>query len=174
MTDEGSNLQDLEVITLHSARRAQELAATLWALASAHYPAQHEPVLNAASQATIETISNLALNARRSMEALPANGQSFPLTQSRWTWQPTESSSSIPMVKNLREALNGVIHAQALYVGFEKLPDAVDTIDGGALVIPYVQIRTDRKELSFVDPFAVAHAFLYGPLPTLLGLAGNG
>ena len=68
------------------------------------------------------------------------------------------------IVQDLRDALNRVVHARILHVGFEKLPAELSVIDGGSVVIPYLRVETDRKPLSFVDPFAVAHALLYGPL----------
>jgi hypothetical protein len=59
-------------------------------------------------------------------------------------------------------------YARTLYVGFEKLPDSISVIDGGAIVTPYIRAETDRKELAFIDPFSLSHAFLYGALPALI------
>ncbi len=33
--------------------------------------------------------------------------------------------------------------------------------------MPYIQAETDRKKLAFIDPFALAHAFLYDVYPEL-------
>jgi hypothetical protein len=33
------------------------------------------------------------------------------------------------------------------------------------VVIPYIQSETDRRELAFIDPFALAHAYLYEVYP---------
>lgn len=75
---------------------------------------------------------------------------------------------------DIRDALNRIIHAQQLQVGFEELPAKISVIDGGALVVPYVKASTDRKKLAFIDPFALSHAFLYRALPKLHVLgAGN-
>ncbi len=74
------------------------------------------------------------------------------------------------MVSNLRDALNRIIHAQKLVVGFEQLLPQVSVIDGRALVVPYIQAATDRKKLAFIDPFALSDAFLYGGYPKLVAL----
>jgi hypothetical protein len=52
-------------------------------------------------------------------------------------------------------------------VGWEILPSNASVIAGGAIVIPYVQAETDRRALAFIDPFALAHSFLYKALPAL-------
>jgi len=56
-----------------------------------------------------------------------------------------------------------------LDVGFKELPESVAVIAEGALVVPYVRAVTDRKQLAFIDPFALSHAFLYGAFPKLAG-----
>ena len=78
-----------------------------------------------------------------------------------WNWTADE-----PLLGDLKDALNRIIHAQVLKVGFETLPENVTVIDGDAVVIPYEMVETDHKKLSFVDPFSIAHAFLYGPAAT--------
>lgn len=55
-------------------------------------------------------------------------------------------------------------------MGFERLPDNASVIDGGAIVVPYIQAETDRKELAFIDPFSLSHAYLNGVLPALIEL----
>jgi hypothetical protein len=45
------------------------------------------------------------------------------------------------------------------------LPDNISVIDGGGVVIPYIQAETDRRELAYIDPFALAHAYLYEVYP---------
>jgi hypothetical protein len=77
------------------------------------------------------------------------------------------------LVNDLWDALNRIIHAQKLQVGFEQLPTNVSVIDGGSLVVPYVKAATDRKKLAFIDPFALSHAFLYSALPRLHSLTGG-
>ncbi|MCY7307463.1 MAG: hypothetical protein LH632_15210, partial [Rhodoferax sp.] len=104
------------------------------------------------------------LNARRALEVLPPS-EKFPLVQPRWQWVPRSDGE---VVNNLWDALNRIIHAQKLEVGFEQLPPQASVIDGGALVVPYVRAATDRKKLAFIDPFALAYAFLYGAYPKLV------
>ena len=67
----------------------------------------------------------------------------------------------------LWDAMNRIIHARKLDVGWETVPSEVAVIAGGAIVVPYVQAETDRREYTFIDPFAMAHAFLYKALALL-------
>ena len=159
----------MEPVTAHSLTRASDEAVRLWALASAQYPKSHSLIIEIATTAIVEAVSTFALNARRALEVLPA-GVKFPLTQPRWKWAPTAEGE---VVNDLWDALNRIIHAQKLQVGFERLPMNVAVIDGGSLVVPYVKAATDRKKHAFIDPFALSHAFLYNALPRLHSLAGG-
>lgn len=156
----------MEAITRHSLNRAADEAVQLWALASAQYPMQHGLIIEVATTSIIEVVSSFALNARRALEALPPN-EKFPLVQPRWQWVPRSDGE---VVSNLWDALNRIIHAQKLEVGFEQLPPQASVIDGGALVVPYIRAATDRKKLAFIDPFALSHAFLYGAYPKLVAI----
>lgn len=156
----------MEAITRHSLDRAADEAVQLWALASTQYPQQHGLIVEVATTSIIEVVSSFALNARRALEVLPPS-EKFPLVQPRWQWK---SRSDGEVVGNLWDALNRIIHAQKLVVGFEQLPPQASVIDGGALVVPYVQAATDRKKLAFIDPFALSHAFLYGAYPKLVAI----
>ena len=98
------------------------------------------------------------------MEVLPPIVK-YPLNTARWKWEPMKAGEK---VASLWDALNRVIHARKLYVGFEQLPESASVIDGGAIIVPYIRAETDRKELAFIDPFALSHAFLYGALPALI------
>lgn len=153
----------MEVITRHSLRRAGDEAVRLWALASAQYPRQNDLIIEIVTEEIIETISAFALNARRALENLPPD-KKFPLVQPRWKWAPASEGE---VVSDLWDALNRVIHARRLEVGFEQLPENMSVVSGGAVVVPYVRARTDRKTLAFIDLFALSHAFLYGAFPTL-------
>ena len=150
-------------IVHHSQLRATEEAVILWALASAQYPLDHKTIQGRASVMLVEAVSSFALNARRALEASLERSQ-IKLVQPRWKWIPKMEGE---IVTNLWDALNRIIHAKRLEVGWEKLPSDVSTIANGAIVIPYVQAETDRRALAFVDPFALAHAFLYKALPSL-------
>jgi hypothetical protein len=118
-------------------------------------------ILNYATEEMIENISSFALNARRVLEAMP-HTLKYPLKASRWQAHPTAGH---PVVQDFRDALNRIVHAVSLQVGFEPLPEEVSVIDGGAVVIPYVFATTDRKEKSYIDPFSLAHAFFYQLYP---------
>ena len=150
-------------IVQHSRTRATEEAVLLWALASAQYPLDYGVIQEEASVMLIEAISSFALNARRAFEASLERSQ-IELVQPRWQWIPKTKGE---IVVNLWDALNRIIHAKKLEVGWEKLPGDSSVIANGAIVIPYVQAETDRRALAFVDPFALAHAFLYKALPIL-------
>jgi len=156
----------MEAITRHSLDRAADEAVQLWALASAQYPQQHGLIVEVATTSIIEVVSSFALNARRALEVLPPS-EKYPLIQPRWQWKPRSDGE---VVGNLWDALNRIIHAQKLVVGFEQLPPQASVIDGGTLVVPYVQAATDRKKLAFIDPFALSHAFLYGAYPKLVAI----
>lgn len=162
--------RSLEPITHHSFLRACDEAVALWALASAQFPRAHEPLLNRTTVAVLETASAFSLNARRALEVLPAS-EKFALTQPRWNWEPTAEGE---VVRELRDAFNRIIHAQRMRVGFEQLPASLAVIDGGAVVVPYIQAETDRKKMAFIDPFALAHAFLYAALPKLETVLASG
>ena len=160
----------MEAITKHSVSRAADEAVKLWALASAQYPKQHGLILDTAQMAVIETVSAFALNARRAMEVLP-QAKKFALGSPRWQWAPTEDGE---IVSDLWDALNRIIHAHKLEVGFVLLPAKVAVIDGGAVVVPFIRAATDRKKLAFIDPFALSHAFLHGVFPELMAaIVGN-
>jgi hypothetical protein len=160
---------EMEEITLHSLEKASEEAVKLWALSSSQYPFQNRLIQENANATIIEVISSFALNARRAMEVLPSNVK-YPLNASRWNWAPTKKGEQ---VTGFWDALNRIIHAQKLYVGFERLPDSVSVIDGGAIVVPYIQAETDRKELSYIDLFALSYTYLYSVLPALIEYRGN-
>jgi len=153
----------MEAITRHSAVRAAEEAVVLWSLASTQFPKNNELFLEETSARMIEVVSAFALNARRMLESFK-NRPDVLLSQKRWKWKPTNKGD---VVSELWDALNRIIHAKRLLVGFESLPDDISIIDSGAVVIPYIQAETDRRELAFIDFFALAHAYLYEVYPLL-------
>jgi hypothetical protein len=156
-------------ITRHSYERASDEAVRLWALASTQYPKDNRHIQDAVTIAVIEVVSTFALNARRALEVLPS-GHKFMLSQPRWHWVPTTDGER---VEHLWDALNRIIHAQELRVGFEQLPQEQSVMQSGALIIPYVRAATDRRKLAFIDPFALAHAYLYGAVPLLASAASQ-
>ena len=149
--------------------RAAEEAVNLWALASTQYPSQNQLILAIATRTTIEVASAFALNARRACEVLPRTTK-FQLKGPRWKWSPI---SGHVVVDDLWDALNRIIHAQKLVVGFESLPSSMAVVEGGARVIPYIQAQTDHKPMAFIDLFALSHAYLYEAYPHLSKLAND-
>lgn len=150
-------------IIQHSRDRATEEAVTLWALASSQWPLDNRAVQERVNAMMVEAISVFSLNARRALEAIP-NRVSIRLEQPRWQWEPITQGE---VVAGLWDAMNRIVHARKLEVGWEKLPTGSAVIAGGAVVVPYVRAETDRREFAFIDPFAMAHAFLYKALPLL-------
>ncbi len=159
----------MHAITHHSISVATNEAVRLWAFASTEYPKQHEPLITALVISVLETCSTFALNCRRSMEVLDPSVK-FPLDNPRWQWQPATAESRI---NDLFEATHRIIHARRLLIGMEPLPKHLSVVQGESVFIPYVQAETDRKQLAFIDPFAMAHAYLFGALPALLAKLGT-
>jgi len=89
------------------------------------------------------------------------------LAQPRWLWKPSDNGE---IVNDLRDALNRIVHAKKLDVGFLGVPTELSDIDGGSLVIPYVKVETDRRAEAYIDPFALSHVFLYFVYPKLNAL----
>ena len=154
----------MEDVTKHSVERATEEAVRLWSFASTQYPIQDGAVIQARLEyMVVESASAFSFNARRAMEVL--NDREFKLRQPRYVWQPTVDGE---VVGNLWDALNRIIHSKKLTVGFERPPEKMANISGGAYVVPYIQAETDRRKLAFVDTFSLSHCFLYDVLPVLL------
>jgi hypothetical protein len=153
---------ETDAILQYSLNRATEETVVLWALTSSEYPLDHGTIQNQANTMVVEAISIFSLNARRALEALP-NRPSIRLDQPRFVWKPTAKGE---VVGELWDAMNRIIHARKLDVGWERLP--VSHMAHGGIVVPYVKAETDRRESAFVDPFAMAHAFLYKALPLLV------
>ena len=156
----------MEAVTEHSAERATEEAVRLWSFSSAQYPIEDGAVIQARLEYMIvESASAFSFNARRAMEVLHP-GQEFKLRQPRYEWKPTVEGR---VVGNLWDALNRIIHSRKMRIGFVQLPAHLTVITGGAYVVPYLQADTDkRRNLAFVDIFALSHCFLYDALPVVL------
>ena len=149
---------ELTLVAKQSALRASEESVRLWALASAEYPIRGGALIqNYSEMAVLNSVTEFAVNGRRAMEAYKLK-ENFYLKQPRWNWKPTKGHDK---VGELREAFNRIVHAQRLDVGFEKLPTKSSCMGGEGIVIPYIMAQTDRKALSFIDLFAMAHAWLF-------------
>ncbi len=105
----------------------------------------------------MDSVTEFATNGRREMEAYELKKNVY-LKEPRWDREPTKKHDK---VGELREALNRIIHAQQLEVGFENSSAKASWMGGEGVVITYVLARTDRKELSYLDLFAMAHAWLF-------------
>ena len=138
-----------ESIVVHSQDRAIEEATLLWALASAQYPLDHRIIQDQATVLMVEAVSRFSLNARRALEVIQEHIP-IALGQPRWKWEPKAAGE---LVTDLWEALNRIIHARNLEVGWEALPSSASVVASGAIVIPYVRAETDRRALVFIDPF---------------------
>ncbi len=161
VTGENAPMED---ITKHSVERATDGAVRLWSFASASYPIQDGVVIQARLEyMVVESASAFSLSARRAMEVL--NDLEFKLRQPRYEWQPTVDGE---VVGNLRDARNRIIHSRKMTVGFEPLPEKMTVISGGAYIVPYIRVETDRRKLAVVDTFSLSHCFLYDVLPALL------
>ena len=155
----------METVTSHSIERATDEAVRLWSLASAQYPIKDGAVIQTRLEyMVIESASAFSFNARRVTEVLP-DKEKYQLHQPRYEWRPTGDGE---IVESFSYALNRIIHSRKMKVGFEKLPAEVSIISGGAYVVPYIQAKTDQRELAFIDTFALSHCFLHEVLPVLL------
>ena len=151
----------MQVITDHSIQQASHSASVIWAIASAQYAQQNELLRDTIIAELISQLDLFALNARRAIERLP-KGEPIELDTPRWKWEPT---NDMPVVTMFDRALNHIIHAASLEIGFEKLPDQLSVIYGGASIIPYFHAETDQHKKAFIDPFALSHAYFYKVLP---------
>ncbi len=159
----------MEVITYHSIQQASRAASVIWSIASTQYPEQNELLLNTITAELISQLDSFALNARRAVERLP-KGEAIELDTPRWNWEPT---NEMPVATIFNGALNHIIHAVSLEIGFERLPADLSVIDGVALVIPYFHAETDHRKKTFIDPFALSHAYFYKVLPRLRSELGS-
>jgi len=148
----------------HSAKRASEEASKIWAIDSAQYPLNGGALIQGHIEvAAIDSVTEMSVHGRRALEGWNIK-ENIYLQQKRWKWAPIKNA---PIVTELRDAFNRVLHAQDLVVGFEKCPESTCVIDGGSIVIPYLMARTDRRPTSYIDLFSMAHAWLHGALPAI-------
>ena len=153
----------MEVITHHSIQQASRAASVIWSIASAQYAEKNQLLINTTIAELISQLDSFAINARRAVERLP-KGEPIELDTPWWNWEPT---NEMPVVTIFNGALNHIIHAKSLEIGFERLPSELSVVDGGALIIPYFHAETDQRKKAFIDPFALSHAYFYQVLPRL-------
>ena len=156
--------RNMELIIQHSINRATSEATKLWSFSSAQYPLLGGAHIQRSIEAEIiEASSVFALNARRPLETIKGK-PCFALTNVFWLWEPKCRGEK---VNDLWEALNRIIHAQRLTVGFEAVPTSIERISGGAVCVPYLLARTDQRPTAFIDLFALSYAYLFEVLPML-------
>lgn len=155
-----------EIVRL-SLDRASAAAVRIWAMASAQYPERHGELCGRLQATVVDDVSTFAVNARRVIEWL--GNPRIRLDQRRWQWAHDAGAEE---VGELKQALDRVLHARALTVALVRLPPSVGVISGGAVVVPFLEIGTDRRAPALVDLFAMAHAFLYEVAPMTSEISG--
>ncbi len=166
MTQGNRNPSD---IAFRSNRAASESAARIWALASAEYPERHQPIMDAVQDAITEEVSVFAVNARRVVEFFDL--PQVEIGASRWLWESTVGAEKVTVLKH---ALDRILHARTLTVAFVKTPKHVSVIEGGGVVVPFLEIETDHRSAALVDLFSLAHGYLYQVLPLVQGRGHHG
>jgi len=98
-----------------------------------------------------------AVSARRCFEV---DGSQVRTTARRFDYR---LDKGLKLEQNLRNALNGIIHARSLEVHFAASPTKVFVEDGNVVALHFTY-ETDRFPKTYVDIFGMAWAFLsFGP-----------
>ncbi len=147
-----------------SLQQAEAAAARLWAFGSAPFPLANGAIIQGhIEQAVTDTAIAFAIHVRRLLDNRDLRTK-FTLNESFWHWAPTRGLAKVEV---LRDALNRIVHATDFKVGFERLPEGVAKIEGGAISVLYLQTRTDQREDALIDVFALASCFFHQVLPAL-------
>ena len=145
-------------------RQAEAAATRLWAFGSAPFPFTNGAIIQShAEQAVTDTAIAFAIHVRRLLDNRNIRTQ-FTLDEPFWHWSAT---GALTKVKQLRDALNRIVHATEFTVGFERLPDGAAKIEGGAISVLYLKTKTDQREDALIDVFALATCFFHQVLPAL-------
>lgn len=149
----------MEAIIRKSFDLALDEATLLWGMTSTAYPKKHDLVINTLAVKMLEVVSSFALNCRRILEQFPKNTK-FKMTSSRWKWKAIDNR---PVINDLWDAINYIIHAKTLQSGFEALPEDLSFIIGkdNSVFIPYILVETDHKASAYIDVFSMIYCFLY-------------
>jgi hypothetical protein len=141
-----------KTILVHSRNTAEKSAIDLLAYSSAVFP-NSDGVLNLASGRLIELGVEFAVSARRCFEVdkskVTINAQRFQYSL----------DSNVHLEKDLRKALNGIIHARNLDIHFCESKDKIFMDDGNVVALHFIY-ETDRYPTTYVDIFGMAWAFL--------------
>jgi hypothetical protein len=143
---------------------AEAAAARLWAFGAAPFPLANGAIIQGhIEQAVTDTAIAFAIHVRRLLDNRKIQTQ-FTLNEPFWHWS---AAGGLAKVKQLREALNRIVHATDFKVGFERLPDGTSKIEGGAISVLYLKTKTDQREDALIDVFALASCFFHQVLPAL-------
>jgi hypothetical protein len=166
LLDTNSNLRAIITADINefALLQAEAAAARLGAFGSAPFPlANGEIIQRHIEQAVTDTAIAFAIHVRRLLDnrriQIP-----FALDEPFWHWSPT---GGLPKVKQLRDALNLIVHATDFRVGFERLPDTATKIEGGAISVLYLKARTDQRKAALIDVFSLASCFFHRVLPAV-------
>ena len=161
----------MEAIIRKSFDLALDEATLLWGMTSTAYPKGHDLVINTLAVKILEMVSSFALNCRRVLEQFPKS-KKFTMTSSRWEWKATNDR---PVINDLWDATNYIIHAKTLKPGFEILPANLSFIIGedNSIFIPYILVETDHKASAYIDIFSMVYCFLYKVVKALNQLEGE-
>jgi hypothetical protein len=151
-------------INAFALQQAEATAARSWAFGSAPFPLVNGAILQSFVQKDVtDTAIVFAIHARRILDNR-AKRASFTLDEPFRIWTPAKG---LTKVADLRDALNRIVHATEFEVDFERLPDSLSTIDGGAIGVIYLKTKTDTREEALVDVFALASCFYHKVLPAV-------
>ena len=157
----------MEAIIRKSFDLALDEATLLWGMTSTAYPKGPDLVINTLAVKLLEMVSSFALHCRRVLEQFPKN-KKFKMTKanSRWSWETVDDR---PILDDLWDATNYIIHARTLQSGVEILPEHLSFIIGedNSVFIPYVLVKTDHKDFAYINVFSMVHCFLYDVVDAL-------
>ena len=149
-------------INAFALQQAEAAAARLWAFGGAPFPLANGAVIQEHVEMDVtETAIAFAIHARRILDN-NAITTKFTLDEPFRHWTPAKG---LTKVRDLRDALNRIVHATEFKVGFERLPDSAAKIDGGAIGVIYLRTKTDKREEALIDVFALASCFFHKVLP---------
>lgn len=145
-------------------QQAEAAAAMLWAFGSAPFPLANGAIIQSQiEQSVTDTAIAFAIHLRRILDNRAIRTK-FTLDEPFRRWSPTRGVTKVVI---LRDALNRIVHATEFQVGFERLPEDLAKIDGGAIGVIYLRTKTDQREEALIDVFALASCFYHQVLPVL-------
>lgn len=145
-------------------QQAEAAAAKLWAFGRAPYPLSGGALIQRhIEQEVTNTAIAFGIHVRRILDNKAVRTK-FALCEPFRIWSPANGLTKVDV---LRDAINRIIHATEFNVGFERLPDNVSRIEGGAIGVIYLSTRTDQRDEALIDVFALASCFFHQVLPEL-------